>query len=176
VILTPKLNEKDLVDVPAEIKAKLNLILVETVDEGPRLSLRDTLFVEIFHWVSVAGAKPECFTLHPSLHSLPQRPLILAFCASQSSVLSLRSLAFILSSVPCFVKRARSASADSLLCPATCSSSCVTSSSVTSMFSAVAMWSTISSAFTSSFARSSLPLPQRYPVHVYRPRVHTLRR
>src|SRR5438034_726642 len=49
--------------------------------------------------------------------------LILAFCASQSSVLSLRSLAFILSSVPCFVKRARSASADSPLCPAMCSSS-----------------------------------------------------
>src|SRR6266853_151514 len=81
--------------------------------------------------------------------------LILAFCASQSRVLSLRSLAFILSSVPCFVKRARSASADSPPWLAMCSSSCVTSSSVTSMFSAEAIRSMINSAFTSSLARSS---------------------
>src|SRR4029077_1845082 len=76
--------------------------------------------------------------------------LILAFCASQSSVLSLRSFALILSSVPCFVKRARIASADSPLWLPMCSSSCVTSVSVTSTFSAVAMRSMISSAFTSS--------------------------
>src|SRR5216684_1247143 len=76
------------------------------------------------------------------------------FCASQSRVLSLRSLAFILSRVPCFVKRARSTSADSPLCEAACSSSWLSSSSVTSMFSAEAMRSTISSAFTSSVARS----------------------
>src|SRR5204863_8450869 len=30
-------------------------------------------FFEIFHWVNVAGTGPECFTLHPSPHSLPQR-------------------------------------------------------------------------------------------------------
>ncbi|MDB6113229.1 MAG: anti-sigma sporulation factor, LonB [Lacunisphaera sp.] len=48
-IIIPKLNEKDLVDVPAEIKSKLNLILVGTVDEvlaaalekpAPRVSLK----------------------------------------------------------------------------------------------------------------------------------------
>jgi len=32
-VIIPKLNEKDLVDVPAEVKAKLDIILVETVDE-----------------------------------------------------------------------------------------------------------------------------------------------
>jgi ATP-dependent Lon protease len=32
-VIIPKLNEKDLVDVPAEVKSRLNLILVETVDE-----------------------------------------------------------------------------------------------------------------------------------------------
>src|SRR5215469_271048 len=78
-----------------------------------------------------------------------------AFCASQSTVLSLRSFAFILSSAPCFVKRARIASADSPPWLARCSNSCWSSSSVTSICSSVAMRSTTSSAFTSSLARSS---------------------
>lgn len=33
VAIIPKLNEKDLVDVPAEVKEKLKIVLVETVDE-----------------------------------------------------------------------------------------------------------------------------------------------
>ena len=32
-VIIPKLNEKDLVDIPAEVKAKLHIILAETVDE-----------------------------------------------------------------------------------------------------------------------------------------------
>ncbi len=32
-VIIPKLNEKDLFDVPAEVKGKLNLILVETMDD-----------------------------------------------------------------------------------------------------------------------------------------------
>jgi ATP-dependent Lon protease len=32
-VLIPKLNEKDLVDVPAEVKAQLKIVLVETVDD-----------------------------------------------------------------------------------------------------------------------------------------------
>jgi ATP-dependent Lon protease len=32
-VIVPKLNEKDLADVPADVKGKLHLILVETVDE-----------------------------------------------------------------------------------------------------------------------------------------------
>src|SRR5450631_759302 len=98
---------------------------------------------EVFHWLADASAAAAVV-------------LIFAFWANQSRVLSLRNFAFILSSVPCFVKRARIASADSLLWPARCSSSCSTSSSVTSIFSAVAMRSTMSSALTSSLARSSL--------------------
>jgi ATP-dependent Lon protease len=32
-IIIPKLNEKDLADVPVEVKEKLDIVLVETVDE-----------------------------------------------------------------------------------------------------------------------------------------------
>ena len=32
-VIIPKLNEKDLADVPAEVKSRLNLILVETIDD-----------------------------------------------------------------------------------------------------------------------------------------------
>ena len=32
-VIIPKLNEKDLPDVPAEVKEKLQFVLVETVDE-----------------------------------------------------------------------------------------------------------------------------------------------
>jgi ATP-dependent Lon protease len=32
-VIIPKLNEKDLADVPVEVKEKLDIVLVETVDE-----------------------------------------------------------------------------------------------------------------------------------------------
>ena len=51
-----------------------------------------------------------------------------------------------------------------------------TSSSVASIFSAVAMRSSSNSAFTSSTARSLLPLPHGHPIHVDRARIHSLRR
>src|SRR5258708_6572483 len=112
-------------------------------------------FVEIFHFGKCRWHLAGVFHFESVAAFAAATVLTLAFCASQSRVLSLRSLAFILSSVPCFVKRARIASADSPPWLAMCSSSWVTSSSVTSMFSAVAMRSMISSAFTSSLARSS---------------------
>src|SRR6267154_4020947 len=112
-------------------------------------------FFEIFHSDKCRWHWAGVFHFASAAAFAAATVLILAFCASQSSVLSLRSLTFILSSIPCFVKRARIASADSPLCPATCSSSCASSSSVMSMLSFVAMRSIINSAFTSSLARSS---------------------
>src|SRR6266852_2299661 len=76
------------------------------------------------------------------------------FWQSQSRVFSLRILDFILSSAPCLVKFARTAVTDSPLRCAIAATCFSTSSSVTSMFSAVAIRSSRSSAFTSSTARS----------------------
>ena len=65
--------------------------------------------------------------------------------------------------------------ADSPLRSASDSISLSTSSSVASIFSAVAMRSSSNSAFTSLTARSLLALAQRHPVHIHRTRIHALR-
>ena len=91
----------------------------------------DALLIEVDRWGGAGVGHRRVFTRSLQVVWRPRQAfaaatvLILAFCASQSSVLSLRSLAFILSSVPCFVKRARIASADSPPWLAICSSSCV---------------------------------------------------
>jgi ATP-dependent Lon protease len=41
-VIIPKLNEKDLPDVPAEVKQELKFVLVETVDELLAAALETT--------------------------------------------------------------------------------------------------------------------------------------
>ncbi len=96
--------------------------------------------------------------------------------ASQSRVLSLRNFDFILSSAPCFVKRARIAAADSPLRSASLASSFSSSSSVTSIFSAVAMRSSSNLRLHIVARRAPAGVAHGHPVHIDSARVNSLRR
>ncbi len=67
-VLLPKLNERDLKEIPAEVKADMNFVFAETIEEA----LHHTLGLSAEDWLKGAS-RPD--TLQSSGNDAPHRPV-----------------------------------------------------------------------------------------------------